>query len=80
MANNVAEYEAIIRALENAIKYTRWKVIVYSDNELVINQLNGIYRVKKKHLRERLKKVFTLIKFFEEVKFQHVNRTNKFIA
>ncbi len=56
--NNVAEYTAIIRALESATEYTRWTVVVYSDSKLVISHINGIYRVKKKHLRELLKKIF----------------------
>ena len=78
--NNIAEYEAIIRALENAVKYTRWDVIIYSDSELVVNQLNGVYRVKKEHLRKKLERIYSLITFFESVSFQHVPRYNKFIA
>ena len=77
--NNVAEYTAIIKALESATEYTRWKVKVFSDSELVINQLNKDYRVKKAHLRERLLKIFGLTKFFEKVEFFHVPRDNEFI-
>ena len=77
--NNVAEYMAIIKALESATEYTRWSVKVYSDSELVINQINGKYRVKKAHLRDLLRKVFELTKFFEKLEFFHVPRDNRFI-
>ena len=77
--NNVAEYTAIIKALESATEYTRWNVRVYSDSELVINQINGKYRVKKAHLRDLLQKVFELTRFFEKVEFFHVPRDNQFI-
>ena len=77
--NNVAEYTAIIRALESATGYTRWQVVVHSDSKLVINQINGDYRVKKKHLKELLRKIFELRRFFERVEFKHVPRENQYI-
>ena len=77
--NNIAEYEAIIRALNNAIKQTRWKVKIYCDSELVVNHLNGVYRVKAEHLKEKVEKIRQLINFFESVEFIHVPRENEFI-
>ncbi len=77
--NNVAEYKAIILALNDGLKYTRKKVRVFSDSELVINQLNKEYRIKKDHLRELVIKIEKLIPLFESVEFLHVRRTNKFI-
>jgi len=79
MTNNAAEYEAIIRALNCATEYTRWNVRIYSDSELTINHINGDYRIKKPHLKERLQKILQLIRFFEKVEFFHVPKTNKFI-
>lgn len=55
--NNKAEYEAIIHALDKASGYTRKKVEVFSDSELVIKQINGDYRVKKDHLKEKLESI-----------------------
>ena len=40
--NNVAEYTAIIKALELATAYCRKKVTVWSDSEIVVKQLNGL--------------------------------------
>lgn len=77
--NNIAEYEAIIRALIEAEKYTRWNIEVYSDSELVIKQINKIYRIKKEHLSSRCEKVYALMQKFEKVEFKSVSRSNKFI-
>ena len=75
--NNKAEYEAIIHALDKASGYTRKKVEVYSDSELVIKQINGDYRVKKDHLKEKLDKVLQLRLRFESIEFYNVRRGNK---
>ena len=77
--NNVAEYTAIIRALENARKYTRWNVVVHSDSELVIKQIRGEYRIKADHLSKYCDKVYDKMKFFENVEFFHVPRENPYI-
>lgn len=53
MTNNQAEYEALIRALEAADVDEDTELVVYSDSELLVRQLNGEYRVKSPDLRER---------------------------
>ncbi|MHA2108867.1 MAG: ribonuclease HI family protein, partial [Candidatus Hodarchaeales archaeon] len=55
--NNQAEYQAIIKALEIAKEYTNESIILASDSELVIKQLNGEYKVKNPHLRILYRKV-----------------------
>ena len=57
--NNIAEYRAVIEALEwireNAEgQSASWRIQFYLDSSLVVNQLNGIFKVKQKHLRELL--------------------------
>ncbi len=79
MTNNRAEYYAIIYALEKAIYYTPWVIEVYSDNQLVIKQLNKEYRVKTKYLLELYDRVNSLSRRHENVKFLFVHRKNKFI-
>lgn len=77
--NNEAEYIAIIKALEEARSYTRWKIKVYSDSQLVINQINGNWRIKKEYLAELFKDVKEASMFFDQVEFFHVSRENQFI-
>ena len=58
--NNIAEYQAIINALEEAEKFSRWHIKIYSDSELVIRQINKIYRIKAKHLSKLCAEVYVL--------------------
>jgi ribonuclease HI len=69
----------VIEALKKAVEYTRWKVEVYSDSELIINQINGEWRIKDDHLKDLHNQIITQITNFKEVKFFHVSRENKFI-
>ena len=77
--NNTAEYNAIINALQEAEKYTRWHVKVYSDSQLAIRQINKEYRIKKAHLSELCNKIYNQRRKFEKVEFLHVPRNNPFI-
>ncbi|MHA1996426.1 MAG: reverse transcriptase-like protein [Candidatus Hodarchaeales archaeon] len=74
-----AEYQAIIKALEIAKEYTNESIILASDSELVIKQLNGEYKVKNPHLRILYRKVKHYLQFYSSVKFLHVPRTNQWI-
>lgn len=49
--NNQAEYKALIKALEYAVRVRALAVEVRSDSELIVNQMNGQYRVKKEELK-----------------------------
>ncbi|MBI3955517.1 ribonuclease HI family protein [Candidatus Gottesmanbacteria bacterium] len=62
--NNVAEYEAVVAALEwlrnnLTMKQFNNETIIqfYLDSTLVVNQLNGKFKVKDSELRELLLKV-----------------------
>lgn len=58
--NNVAEYTALIMALgwirENK-RRDATDVIVNSDSRLLVNQVNGLFKVKKPSLREFILKI-----------------------
>jgi ribonuclease HI len=73
--NNQAEYEALIAALESAVKLHAEEVICHLDSELVVKQLNGEYRVKNPELRKLWKKVQELSRNLT-TKFISVPRTN----
>lgn len=57
MTNNEAEYRALLLGLELARKFKAETLVCFLDSELVVSQLNGLYRVKKAHLREILFKI-----------------------
>jgi ribonuclease HI len=79
VTNNKAEYNAVIEALKKAVEYTRWNVRVYSDSVLIINQINGEWRIKKGHLKELYDEVMLYKGRFDNVGFFQVGRTNRFI-
>jgi ribonuclease HI len=49
--NNQAEYKALIAALKYTVDINATEVEIRSDSELIVNQMNGSYRVKKAELK-----------------------------
>jgi len=49
--NNIAEYLALVYALQEALLLGLEKVSVKSDSELLVKQLSGTYKVRQPHLR-----------------------------
>jgi len=74
--NNVAEYMAFIKALEYiAINFNEEKeVVVYSDSELVVKQLNGLYKVKSPEIRALYDKVMKYSKNFTRFSVIYIPR------
>ena len=65
--NNQAEYQAVIAALEEAIRLGVAGVVIKTDSELVVKQINGRYRVKNqalKPLHQRVKELQSLFQSF----------------
>jgi len=56
--NNMAEYRALIMALKLASSFPVSEIECFSDSELMVKQLNGVYRVKN----EKLGKLFLLVR------------------
>lgn len=57
--NNVAEYTAVLTAFEWIATKTfdENKINFYLDSELVVRQLNGIYKIKDKNLQRLVQKI-----------------------
>jgi ribonuclease H / adenosylcobalamin/alpha-ribazole phosphatase len=72
--NNVAEYTAAIRGLEHARELGATHVLLRSDSRLLIEQLAGRWKVKNPALQRLHHEARSLIKEFEEVRFEHVRR------
>jgi ribonuclease HI len=78
-SNNVAEYTALIEALKAAssllLKNPVTSVSVYSDSQLMVNQLNGSYRVKDGDLYNLFMQVRRLeADLRKPIKYTHVLR------
>jgi ribonuclease HI len=73
--NNHAEYEAIRQGLVRARELGASQVCVRADSELVIRQLNGVYKVKNDALRPLFDEIRrAVIQFSEGVRFEHIRR------
>jgi len=62
--NNFAEYSALIAALEKTIDLIKQnadlsfsKIIVCSDSSLVVNQVNGLYKIKSPNIKNYVQRV-----------------------
>ena len=78
LTNNVAEYEALIKALELASEFTNDKLTCILDSELVVKQLLGEYRVRNQKLLELFLKVQKLQEKFKSIRYLHASRWDKF--
>jgi ribonuclease HI len=60
--NNTAEYHGLIKCVDHAGKLGAKRLAVYSDSQLLVNQIRGLYRVKMPHLAELHETVVGLIR------------------
>lgn len=74
--NNVAEYKALTKGLILCKKLTRGTVICHSDSQLMVNQLNGVYRIRNLTLQRLAERVRYRAEIFQKVRFVHVSRTH----
>jgi ribonuclease HI len=72
--NNEAEYQAVIAALEAALKLGITQVEVRSDSEWLVRQVNGQYRVKAAAIRPLYIGVKQRQMQFEKCTFVHIPR------
>ncbi|HWP23912.1 MAG TPA: ribonuclease HI family protein [Candidatus Binatia bacterium] len=72
--NNVAEYEALLMGLEALIKLGHKRIVVESDSQLLVRQLNGEYRVKDEKLQARYRRALALLRLFDSYRILHVPR------
>ena len=72
--NNVAEYRALLAALEYAVEAGYPDVALYSDSQLLTRQILGEYKVKKPDLIPLHRRAKELIARFESFSITHVPR------
>jgi ribonuclease HI len=78
--NNQAEYTALISGLKACHAYTRNRVRVGSDSELMVNQMRGAWQVRHPELRRLHKEAHALAASFQEVSYDHHGRSHPEIA
>lgn len=84
--NNVAEYKAIVFALKKAKqllgseKCGRASIEVRSDSQLIVNQLEGTFKLKDEDLFRYFIDIWNLKQEFGSVRFVHIPREQNKIA
>jgi ribonuclease HI len=73
--NNVAEYSAVIELLRDTLSFGISRLWVYLDAQLVVSQLNRIYRVHDPTLHRRFLSVRLLERNFDYITYFHVPRS-----
>jgi ribonuclease HI len=76
MTNNQAEYTALVKALEHALELgASHRLLIHSDSELLVKQMNGEYQVKNPDLRPLYEQARKLARSFDSpVTIRHVRR------
>ncbi|OGC59587.1 hypothetical protein A3A70_01880 [candidate division WWE3 bacterium RIFCSPLOWO2_01_FULL_42_11] len=72
--NNEAEYLALIAGLNLAIKHKVTTLQCFLDSKLVVEQINGRFKVKEPRMREMVTKVQDLITKIGKVEVTYVPR------
>lgn len=72
--NNVAEYMAFIRGLEEALDMGEKNIEVFSDSELLVKQINGEYKVKNQGLAPLFHHAKSLTRKFKHCRVYHTAR------
>lgn len=72
--NNQAEYQAALRSLKRALTYDVKIAHIYMDSLLVVNQMNGIYKVRNRDLWPIHEAIKAQINLFDKVTFTHIPR------
>jgi len=72
--NNVAEYEGLLTGLQALHQLGKKKIVIQSDSQLLVRQLNGEYRVKDEKLKRLFERAIGLLRQFDSYRIVHVRR------
>jgi ribonuclease HI len=78
--NNVAEYQGLIKGLQAAADLGATRVLVVSDSELMVKQINGQYKVKAANLKPLYGEAVALLGRFGKWQITHTRRENNKLA
>lgn len=72
--NNVAEYQALILGLQAVKDLGFGRIRVFTDSDLMANQVTGAYKVKNEGLKPLVAKARALLGAYREVEVQYIPR------
>ncbi len=72
--NNTAEYRALILGLMEVLRLGGSKVRIFSDSELIVKQVNGVYNVRNQGLKVLYNNVKELLENFVRYDIRYISR------
>ena len=78
--NNIAEYSALICALQEAMLLKAPRLKLFTESELMFRQVTGVYKVKNEKLKFLCDQVQALMSGFKHVDLSHVRREQNKLA
>lgn len=72
--NNQAEYTALVRGVARALELGATEVLIHSDSELMVRQIEGQYQVKNAGIRPLYDQAKALLGKFRRFTIRHVRR------
>jgi ribonuclease HI len=72
--NNVAEYSGVVAALEYCLENGCKALQIVSDSELIVKQMNGVYKVKHQELKQFHERARQMAAKLEWFRIEHVLR------
>lgn len=72
--NNEAEYRALLLALGEAARRGATEVAIFSDSLLLVEQINGRFRMKAENLKPLFREAIVRAKSFPRFSITHVRR------
>jgi ribonuclease HI len=72
--NNIAEYSALVAALQEAKALNADELRVNTDSEWMFKQIRGVYKVKNEQIKPLYEEAMALVKNFKRVEFKWIPR------
>ena len=73
-SNNVAEYKSLIFALQYSLENNYLNLEIFLDSKLVVEQINGNFKVKSNNLKKLNSDALNLINKFDSILIKHIYR------
>ena len=79
VTNNVAEYAALLLGLKEVQKKKLKDIMIFSDSQLLVRQIQGVYQVKNTILKKKYEEVMKILRNFNYEIF-HISREKNKMA
>jgi ribonuclease HI len=72
--NNIAEYTALVYALQESLILKAESIKINTDSQLLYRQINRVYKIKNPNLLGLYNQAMRLFSAFKQVKINHIYR------